>query len=151
MTYALIRDGQVAVYPYSFSDLRRDNPDVSFPREPSDDNFAAHGAMLVQAVDPPEAGEGQAAVEGSPEVVDGVPRQTWTLVDAPPPPKRQVAKSVILERLTDAQLDAALALLSPRQKERWRAPGYPTVNFDDSDTLAVLAAIGADPAVVMAE
>ena len=37
--------------------------------------------------------------------------------DSPPAPKRQVRKSVIIERLSDVQLAAALALLTPRQIE----------------------------------
>jgi hypothetical protein len=67
----------------------------------------------------------------------------------PPPPRRQVPKSLIISRLTDAQLDAALALMTTRQKERWRSPDHPAVNSDDADTLAVLEAIGADAAFVM--
>jgi hypothetical protein len=67
------------------------------------------------------------------------------------PPRRLVSKSVILSRITDAQLDAALGLMTTRQKERWRAPDKPSIYFDDAETLALLQAIGADPAVVMAE
>ena len=71
--------------------------------------------------------------------------------DVPPTPRRLVPKSVILSRLTDKQLDAALALLSTRQQERWRVPDKPAVYFDDPEMLAVLGAIGADPKIVMAE
>lgn len=70
--------------------------------------------------------------------------------DVPVSPRRLVPKSLILSRLTDAQLDAIMALLSTRQKERWRAPDKPAVYFDDPEMLAVLRAVRADPAVVMA-
>lgn len=64
--------------------------------------------------------------------------------------RRFVPKSVIIGRLSDAQLDAALAVLTNRQKERWRAPDHPAVYSDDPEMLAVLAAVGADAAAVLA-
>lgn len=66
-------------------------------------------------------------------------------------PRRRVRKSTIIARLTDEQLVAALEILTPRQMERWRAPDQPTVYYDDPETVAVLTAIGADPAEVMRE
>ncbi len=65
-------------------------------------------------------------------------------------PKRKVAKSLILSRITDAQLEQAMALMTVRQQERWRAPDQPAVYFDDPETIAVLQAIGADPDEVLA-
>lgn len=67
------------------------------------------------------------------------------------PLRRRVRKSVILSRLTDEQVEAAMALLTAKQKERWRAPDQPTVYVDDPETLAVLQAIEADVDAVMAE
>ncbi|MCB2019808.1 MAG: hypothetical protein KDG44_03315 [Burkholderiaceae bacterium] len=75
------------------------------------------------------------------------------LAEVPPepaPPRARVPKSVVLSRLTDAQLEAALALMTPRQMERWRAPDQPTVYTDDPDTVAIVTAVGADPQVVLA-
>lgn len=72
------------------------------------------------------------------------------LREANVPPYHRVRKSTIIARLTDPQLAAALNLLNVRQRERWRASDRPAVNADDPETLQVLAAIGADPAVVMA-
>lgn len=74
--------------------------------------------------------------------------RTYELLPVPP---RKIDKAIILERLTDEQLSAALALMTQRQRERWRVPGYPSISVEDPDLLAVLAAIGADPAVVLAE
>jgi hypothetical protein len=71
-------------------------------------------------------------------------------VAASEPVRRLVRKSVIIGRLTDDQLEAALRLMTVRQKERWRAPDKPSVYADDEETLAVLQAIGADPEVVLA-
>lgn len=68
----------------------------------------------------------------------------------PEPQRRLISKSLVLDRLTDEQLAAALGLMSQRQKERWRSPDKPAVFADDTELLAVLAAVGADPAVVLA-
>tara|TARA_R110000868_G_scaffold13553_8_gene63052 strand:- start:629 stop:982 length:354 start_codon:yes stop_codon:yes gene_type:complete len=74
-----------------------------------------------------------------------------TDADVADEPRRLVPKSTILSRLTDQQLDAALRLMSVRQKERWRVPDKPSVYFDDPEIIAVLKAIGADPDMVMAK
>ena len=68
-----------------------------------------------------------------------------------PAPRRLVLKSTILDRLTDQQVEDAVALMRQKQLERWRCPDKPGVYFDDPETLAVLNAVGADPAVVLAE
>mgnify|MGYP000373699522 CR=1 FL=1 len=70
--------------------------------------------------------------------------------DEAPAERRRVPKSTIIARLTDEELDAALALMTTRQKERWRAPDHPAVDVDDPELLAVLAAVGADPEAVLA-
>ena len=83
------------------------------------------------------------------------PSGAWTAPDEPhgkphdEPERRLVPKSLIIARLTDAQLDAALALMTTRQKERWRAPDHPAVYADDPEAVALLTAVGADPALVL--
>lgn len=66
------------------------------------------------------------------------------------PPRSLVSKSVILARLTDQQLDAALAAMTNRQRERWRSPDHPAIYADDPEAVALLKAIGADPATILA-
>ncbi len=66
------------------------------------------------------------------------------------PPYHRVAKSTIISRLTDDQLTKAISIMTVRQQERWRAPDQPAVNADDPETLAIVQAIGADPAVILA-
>lgn len=68
----------------------------------------------------------------------------------PLPGVRRVAKSVILSRITDEQLDAALGAMTNRQKERWRSPDTPSVAFDDPEVIGLIVAIGADPELVLA-
>lgn len=68
---------------------------------------------------------------------------------APQRPPLQIAKSLVLSRLTDDQLDAALNLMTNRQKERWRSPDHAAVDIDDPELLAVLGAVGADAKTVL--
>lgn len=82
---------------------------------------------------------------------DGVQVIVYRSYEVQPPQRRLIDKALILERLTDAQLDAAVSLMTNRQKERWRMPGHPSLYADDSELLGLLAAINADPAVVLAE
>lgn len=73
---------------------------------------------------------------------------TW----AEPAERRMVPKGVIVERLIAAgkieAARAALATLSVADQERWNAK--PAVYADDARALALLRAIGADPAVILA-
>lgn len=66
-------------------------------------------------------------------------------------PRRLVAKSTIIARLTDAQLAAAVAAMTPRQLLQWNAADKPAVYADDAGTVTLITAIGADPAVVLAD
>jgi len=45
--YALIQNGAISRYPYSLTDLKRDNPQTSFPPQPSDSSLADFGAVRV--------------------------------------------------------------------------------------------------------
>lgn len=70
------------------------------------------------------------------------------------PVRRMVRKSVITARLIDAgKMEAAYAALTSNADNfgRWIASDRPAIYHDDPDALALLQAIGADPAVIMAE
>ena len=82
MTYALIIDGAVAQYPYSFALLRRDNPQVSYPSDPSDDRLAEFGVHAVAPAAKPATSLTQNIVEATPVLVGGVWTQAWTVVAA---------------------------------------------------------------------
>ncbi|MBX9820847.1 MAG: hypothetical protein K2Y19_09345 [Afipia birgiae] len=68
----------------------------------------------------------------------------------PPLVKHQIRKSTIIARLTDEQLAAAIGGMTVRQQERWRAPDQPLLNTDDPEAIAIIEAVGADPAVILA-
>jgi hypothetical protein len=69
------------------------------------------------------------------------------------PERKLIPKSVIVQRLIDAgKIEAAdTALESDKAaKARWNAADHPAIWSDDPEALALLQAIGADPAVIMA-
>jgi hypothetical protein len=47
MTYVLAPDQTVKIFPYSIGDLKRDNPNTSFPRNPSEETLAAYNVFPV--------------------------------------------------------------------------------------------------------
>lgn len=85
MSHVLVEGGKVKTYPYSFSRLRADNPDTSYPDKPSDEMLAGHNVYPVVHVDAPAASAiSKNVVEGQPKFVKGVWTQVWTEVDASP-------------------------------------------------------------------
>ena len=64
-----------------------------------------------------------------------------------------VRKSVIIRRLQEAgQLAAAAQALGADlyTRERWYSPDQPSIYNDAAEALALLRAIGADPAIILA-
>lgn len=66
------------------------------------------------------------------------------------PPYHRVAKSTVLSRLGEQGATQALSSASPWQMLRWNAPDKPAVNADDPEVIALVKAVGGDPAVVLA-
>ena len=85
MSHVLVEGGKVKAYPYSFSRLRADNPDTSYPDKPSDEMLAGHNVYPVVHVDAPAASAiSKNVVEGQPTLVKGVWTRVWIEVDASP-------------------------------------------------------------------
>jgi len=51
--YVKVTNGAVDQYPYTVGDLRRDNPNTSFPRQISSDTLASYGLYEVIILDRP--------------------------------------------------------------------------------------------------
>ena len=77
--YIKISDG---TYPYTFASLRRDNPGVSYPRTPSDEDLAGWGVAAVTEVARPAYDPAKNIVEGQPTESNGVWTQVWDQSDA---------------------------------------------------------------------
>ena len=82
---ALIKNNAVAQYPYSFTQLRRDNPSVSYPGDPSNAKLEEWGVFDVHPSPPPNRDPiTQKAEEQTPVLIEGVWTQQWSVVDLPP-------------------------------------------------------------------
>lgn len=83
MQYALVQNGLLVKYPYSITRLRRDNPNTSFPKKPTEATLASWGVYPVTNVDSPAFSHAtQNLTEGDPVLVDGQWKQTWIVADA---------------------------------------------------------------------
>ena len=82
----ILAPNQIAkTYPYTIGELRRDNPNTSFPKRPSDATLASWGVYPVANVDSPAFDYAtQNLTEGDPVLVDGQWQQTWVITDATP-------------------------------------------------------------------
>lgn len=66
---------------YSLSRLRSDNPQVSFPAEPSASTLAEYGVFPLIEVPAPTASATQKVVRGTPQLINGSWTQVWNIVD----------------------------------------------------------------------
>jgi RNA polymerase subunit RPABC4/transcription elongation factor Spt4 len=80
--YAKIIDGSVGNYPYSIEQLRKDNPNTSFPSNPSPQLLAEFGMVTVVVTGQPEHDYTNNCTESTPEYVDGQWQQVWVVTDA---------------------------------------------------------------------
>jgi len=76
--HALIENNAVKQYPYSVGDLKRANPNTSFPSTVSDESLAAYGVQRVFNATQPTLTDTQVLVEGTP--VFSTEDQRWTQV-----------------------------------------------------------------------
>ena len=80
----ILAPNQIAeIFPYSIGNLRRDNPNVSFPRNPSEELLASYDVFPVVTQAPPEHDPAtQNLNQATPTLVDGQWLQTWEVTDA---------------------------------------------------------------------
>lgn len=81
--YALIQNDSVFKYPYSVTDARIDNPNVSFPSNPSDETMEDFGVVRVYVSAQPEVTNEQILIEGIPVYSNADQRwiQIWSVRD----------------------------------------------------------------------
>jgi len=81
MQYIKVTDG--VAERYTFQQLRQDNPQTSFPKEPNTEALAALGVFPVTQADPPAASEGQVVErdEQPTDQGDGTYVWGWTVKD----------------------------------------------------------------------
>jgi hypothetical protein len=83
MLYVKVTNGSIQ-YPYTIGQLRKDNPNTSFPAYISADTLAAYGIYAVQEVSAPEVDPlTQRHEQTTPVQVDGKWTQTWQVTQLP--------------------------------------------------------------------
>ena len=80
--HALIDNGSVEQYPYTIGNLRRDNPNTSFPKRPSDAMLAEWGMQPVTKTDRPDVDHTKNVTEGTPVLNGDNWTQVWEVSDA---------------------------------------------------------------------
>ena len=79
--YAKIENGEVIKYPYSIEDLRKDNPNVSFPSI-LDESIRSKYCMLPIKKVEVQSDYTKNISEDIPELIEGIWTQSWTIIDA---------------------------------------------------------------------
>ena len=68
-------------YPYSAFQLRRDNPQVSFPKNPTDELLASYNVFPVAQSEQPAYDTATHRIEeGTPALIDGAWTQVWNVI-----------------------------------------------------------------------
>jgi len=75
-------NGQLDQYPYTVGNLRRDNPNTSFPKRPSDAMLAEWGMQPVTKADRPDVDHTKNLTEGTPVLNGDAWTQVWEVTDA---------------------------------------------------------------------
>jgi hypothetical protein len=83
--YILAINGTAETYPYSIGQLRKDNPQVSFPKNPTDTLLASYNVYPVTRTERPAYDPiTQNLTEGTPTSDAGVWTQIWAVTEATP-------------------------------------------------------------------
>ena len=69
--YLKANNGVVEKYPYSIGLLRKDNPNTSFPKKPSDAVLADYGVYPVRETNPTVGADQKLVKSWTPELVNG--------------------------------------------------------------------------------
>jgi hypothetical protein len=77
--FAKIINDVVEKYPYSIGQLRKDNSNVSFPKEPNAETLAAFNTFEVVRTPQPEVDHTQSVGENVPQKIKGVWTQVWNI------------------------------------------------------------------------
>lgn len=81
--YVKITNGTVDTYPYSVGQLRRDNPQTSFPKTIPTEMLEEYGVFAVMTTSAPDVDlrTKSVAEATTPTLVDGAWTLTWTTID----------------------------------------------------------------------
>jgi len=84
MYVKLTSGNEVEQYPYTLGNLRRDNKNVSFPRQVDADTLASYNVYPVVVADRPTYDAiTQKIAQGTPALIDGVWKVNWIVSSLP--------------------------------------------------------------------
>jgi hypothetical protein len=98
--WAKVLNDVIIDYPYGFIELRRDNPDTSFPTEMSQEALGAWGIVPVEPRNPPDYNYiTQNCTRVMPTLENGLWVETWeiTAIDAQEAQSRRVEAVAVIE------------------------------------------------------
>lgn len=98
--YIKVTNGVVEKYPYSIGELRKDNPNTSFPKNPSNTTLESWNVFPVKSTEQPSVDHTKNVKEGAPINESGEWIQTWVVEDASAAEiaeRTEQAKSVVRE------------------------------------------------------
>lgn len=78
--YVKVTNGSPEIY--TIGQLRRDNPNTSFPRALSEETLASYNVFPLSPTDQPTYDHTKNVVEGTPQEVGGAWTQVWSVSDA---------------------------------------------------------------------
>lgn len=82
--YVLISDSEIVKYPYTVLDLRRDNPNTSFPDPMLESELAEWGVFPVVPRNPPSHDQAtQNVIRVNPTMENGQWVETWQVEEVP--------------------------------------------------------------------
>lgn len=80
--YVKIANNEVEEFPYTLDQLKRDNPNVSFPETISSETLASYNVFPVTLTEPPAHDQlVELVTMANPTLVDDVWTQAWTKVN----------------------------------------------------------------------
>lgn len=139
--YAKLNNGIIAVYPYTLTQLRADNPYTSFTQSPTAEELADFSVIIVMPYAPPVVPYTKTVTEGTPIQELGVWRQDWVVTEAS---EQEIADRVSLKsseirnqrNTLLTQSDWTQVLDAPVDQQAWSAyrqalrditlqPGFP--------------------------
>lgn len=117
--YVKLVEGIIDKFPYSLEQLRRDYPNVSFPRNVDDTSLSIYGVYPVVQVDPPEYNIEYDIQMGMPVLINDVWTQTWVQVPVSPDKVAEMLDNILadkfeeIEELRDFKLYQDVAYVFP--------------------------------------
>lgn len=90
---AYVKNNVIEKYPVSFVDLKNKFPSTSFPNSIEDFDLSFYGAVKVEDTEiPPINNETQKVSEETPELVNGIWKQTWVVENLTETEKQQLTE-----------------------------------------------------------